>query len=91
MTDRRAGSGDSHERIEFAQFWIRFRLVSLAGGVLMLLLSWFSPFVSDRPGVQFLFVVLTTPVVMVAGWCWFRFWRRRSARPAERVRLPWEQ
>jgi hypothetical protein len=91
MTDRRVGSDDSNERIEDAQFWIRVRLVSLAGGVLMLVLSWFSPLVSDRPGAQFLFVVVTTPVLMVAGWCWYRFRRRRAGSAAERVRLPWEQ
>jgi hypothetical protein len=91
MAERMVGGDDRHDRIEFAQFWIRFRLVSLVGGVLMLALSWVSGFVSDRPGVQLLFVSLATPALMVAGWYCYRFQRRRSGSAGERTRLPWEQ
>jgi len=91
MAERRVGGDDPHDRIEFAQFWIRIRLVSLAGGVVMLALSWVSGFVSDRAGVQLLFVILATPALMAAGWYCYKFQRRRSGSADERARLPWEQ
>lgn len=91
MADRRAGDNDPHDLIGFAEFWIRYRLVTLAGGVVMLALSWISGFVSDRTGVQLLFVSVATPSLMAAGWYCYRLHRKRSGSADERGRLPWER
>lgn len=75
--------------IEFAEFWIRVRLVGLMAGLAMWATARLSGYIFESPGAQLLFTVSASVVIILVSVAWYRR-RRRLTGQAEKVRLPWE-